>query len=77
MRVKTKVHFTDDSGRSDYTFVEYLVRVPEEASHKRGYLTAEALKTTGSILESTGAADLSPPSSSLCPSYAKALARFA
>ena len=73
LRVKTKVHFTDNSGRSDYSFVENLVRVPEEASRKRGYLPASALKTTSSIFGSTRAADLSSPSSSLCPSIRRRL----
>ncbi|WP_445219652.1 hypothetical protein ACKWRH_05625 [Bradyrhizobium sp. Pa8] len=32
MQVKTKVHFSNDSGRSDYDVVDYLIRTPEEAS---------------------------------------------
>lgn len=73
LKVEMKVHFTDDSGRSDYTFVDYLVRAPEEAARKRGYSLAGALSTTGSTFESRRAADLSSPSNSLYPSVRRRL----
>lgn len=73
LQVKTKVHFTDDSGRSDYTVVDYLIRAPEEVLPQARVLASQRLNTTGSTLESRSAADLSSPSSSLCQSTQRRL----
>lgn len=75
LQVRTKVHFTDGSGRSDYTFVDYLIRAPEEAYRKSDYSPATVLNTAGSLLRSKRAADLSSLSIRLCP-LLNGLARF-
>ncbi len=68
LQVRTKVHFTDDSGRSDYTFVDYFIRVPEEAYRKSAYSPATILNTAGSLFGSKRAADVSLLPNNLCPS---------